>query len=59
MANCNEENSNVHVAVRIRPFNTREKDSTVITDSQDNTVFLTNPTNNSISNFQYDRVYEN
>ena len=58
MANCNEENSNVHVAVRIRPFNTREKDSTVITDSQDNTVFLTNPTNNSISNFQYDRVYD-
>jgi hypothetical protein len=57
MANSNEESSNVHVAVRIRPFNTREKDSTVITDSKENIVLLTNPANNIVSTFQYDRIY--
>lgn len=50
---------NIKVAVRVRPFNQREKDanSRLIVDMRGNQTVLTNPKNDEEKNFAYDYSY--
>lgn len=50
---------NIKVAVRVRPFNQREKDanSRLIVDMMGNQTVLTNPKNDEEKSFAYDYSY--
>lgn len=53
------DNQNVVIAVRVRPFNTREKDkdSALIVQMRDNTTIIRNPITNTTKNFTFDYSY--
>ena len=50
---------NVKVAVRVRPFNQREKDanSKLVVQMQGNQTMITNPKNNEEKKFAFDYSY--
>ena len=55
--NTNEKSS-VQVAVRIRPLNSRENRTELITNIINNTIILTNPDDSEKKNFTFDYVYD-
>jgi hypothetical protein len=52
------EKASVQVAVRIRPINSRELSSDVITDVQNNSVHIKNPTDRKKKNFNFDYAFD-
>jgi len=53
------DNQSVVIAVRVRPFNTREKDkdSALIVQMRENTTIIRNPITNTTKNFTFDYSY--
>lgn len=53
-----DEKSSVKVAVRVRPFNDREKNTNSIVDIKDNDIFLINPETKTKKKFTFDYLFD-